>query len=191
MRKIIAAMQTSVDGFIEGPNGELDWIENWEDSYDLMSQVDTCVLGGGMYPGYEQYWRAILANPEGVLTLTGQVATRGEVDYAHFADSTPHIVLSRTLQIPDWDVARVIRDIDDIWKLKEQPGKDIYAVGGAMLVSSLINLGLIDELRLTMHPVVLGGGKALFRGVHQRQSLRFVQATTRADGVVGLNYETT
>ena len=64
MRKIIAAMQMSLDGLIEGPNGEVDWIENWEDSYDLMAQVDTCVLGGGMYPGYEQYWTAILADPQ-------------------------------------------------------------------------------------------------------------------------------
>ena len=74
MRKIIAALQVSVDGFIEGPNGELDWVDTWEDPFDLSHQIDACILGAGMYPGYEQYWRAILANPEGILPFTGRVA---------------------------------------------------------------------------------------------------------------------
>ena len=82
MRKIIAALQVSVDGFIEGPNGELDWVDTWEDPFDLSHQIDACVLGAGMYPGYEQYWRAILANPGGILPFTGRVATPGEIEYA-------------------------------------------------------------------------------------------------------------
>ena len=76
MRKIIAALVVSVDGFIEGPNGELDWVDTWEDPFDLLPQIDTCILGRRMYPGYEQYWGAILANPASVLPLTGKVATR-------------------------------------------------------------------------------------------------------------------
>jgi dihydrofolate reductase len=64
MRKIIAGLIVSVDGFIEGANGELDWVETWEDPFDLLPQIDTCILGRGMYAGYEQYWAAILANPE-------------------------------------------------------------------------------------------------------------------------------
>ena len=86
MRKIIAALQVSVDGFIEGPNGELDWVDTWEDPFDLSHQIDACLLGAGMYPGYEQYWRAILANPGAILPFTGRVATPGEIEYAHFAD---------------------------------------------------------------------------------------------------------
>jgi hypothetical protein len=89
MRKIIAAMQLSLDGFIEGPNGELDLVGTWEDPFDRLPQIDTCILGGGMYPGYTQYWRAILANPEGILPFTGKVASKGEIDYAHFADRHP------------------------------------------------------------------------------------------------------
>ncbi len=74
MRKIIAALLVSLDGFIEGPNGELDWVETWEDTFDLLPQIDTCILGRVMYPGYEQYWRAILANPEGILpSLAGSL----------------------------------------------------------------------------------------------------------------------
>jgi dihydrofolate reductase len=67
VRKIIAALQTSLDGLIEGPNGELDWVESWEDPFDLLSQVDAFILGRGMYAGYEQYWGAVLADPDGIL----------------------------------------------------------------------------------------------------------------------------
>src|SRR4029450_5797188 len=82
MRKIIAALVVSVDGFIEGPNGELDWVDTWEDPFDLLPQIDTCILGRRMYPGYEQYWGAILANPAGVLPITGTAASKGELTYA-------------------------------------------------------------------------------------------------------------
>ena len=78
MRKIIAALIVSVDGFIEGPAGELDWVDTWEDAFDLLPQIDTCILGRKMYPGYEQYWGAILANPDGILPFTGRVALPGE-----------------------------------------------------------------------------------------------------------------
>jgi dihydrofolate reductase len=81
MRKIIAALVVSVNGFIEGPNGELDWVDSWEDPFDLLPQIDTCILGARMYPGYERYWGAILANPEGILPFTGKVATKGEIAY--------------------------------------------------------------------------------------------------------------
>ena len=82
MKKIICAMQVSLDGYIEGPAGELDWIENWEDSYGLMAQVDTCVLGAGMYPGYEQYWSAVLDAPDAPLPFAGKTATAGEIALA-------------------------------------------------------------------------------------------------------------
>lgn len=188
MRKVISAMQVSLDGFIEGPNGELDWIENWEDSYDLMEQVDTCVLGGGMYSGYEQYWTSILADPAAGLPFSGKVATQGEIDYAAFADRTPHVVLSKTLKQTRWKSARIERDLDALLRLKQQPGNDIYVVGGAAMVGSLINAGWIDELRLTVHPVVLGQGKALFKAVEQRQRLELAQAKPLKAGLVSLVY---
>jgi dihydrofolate reductase len=188
MRKVITAMQMSLDGFIEGSNGELDWIENWEDSYDLMSQVDTCVLGGGMYPGYEQYWTTILADPKTALPFTGKPATPGEIDYANFADRTPHVVLSTKLERVAWKTARLERSIDSILRLKQPPGKDIYVVGGAALVGSLMNRGWIDELRLTVHPVVLGQGKALFKDLVQRQRLQRADLKPLKAGLVSIIY---
>jgi RibD C-terminal domain len=127
-RTIIAALQVSLDGLIEGPNGEVDWIGSWEDSFDLLPEIDTLVLGGRAYPGYEQYWLAILANPEGVLPLTGTVPSKGEVEYARFADQTPHVVLSRTLDEVAWKTTRIVRDMEDIRALKQQPGKAIHGV---------------------------------------------------------------
>ena len=114
----------------------------------MFPQIDTCILGRGMYPGYEQYWQAILANPEGILAFTGKVASKGEIDYAHFTPTKrPIIVLSKTLDKVAWKTTRIVRDVEEIRNMKRQPGKDMYAVGGATLVSSLMNLGLIDELR--------------------------------------------
>jgi dihydrofolate reductase len=190
MRKIIAAQVVSVDGFIEGPNGELDWVDSWEDPFDLLPQIDTCILGGGMYPGYEQYWGAILANPKGVLPLTGKVATEGEIAYARFAEKTPHFVLSRTLDNVAWKNTRIVRDVEVIRRMKHEPGKDMHAVGGATLVGSLMNEGLIDELRLVVHPIVLGRGKALFKDVNERHALTFIGAMPLESGLVRLTYRT-
>jgi dihydrofolate reductase len=190
MRKIIAALVVSVDGFIEGPKGELDWVDTWEDPFDLLPQIDTCILGRGMYPGYEQYWGAILANPQGVLPFTGKVASEGEIAYARFAERTPHIVLSRTLDNVAWKNTRIVRDVEEIRRMKQQPGKDMHAVGGATLIGSLMNQRLIDELRLVVHPIVLGGGMALFKDVKERHALTLLGTTRLESGLVRLHYRT-
>jgi dihydrofolate reductase len=190
VRKIIAALVVSVDGFIEGPNGELDWVDTWEDPFDLLPQIDTCILGRRMYPGYEQYWGAILANPEGVLPFTGKVATRGEIEYARFAERTPHVVLSTTLDSVVWKNTRIVRDIAEIRHMKQERGKDMHAVGGATLVGSLMKQRLIDELRLVVYPIILGGGTALFKDVTERHALTFLGAKPLGSGVVRLTYRT-
>jgi dihydrofolate reductase len=181
-------MHMSLDACVEGPGGETDWIEDWEDAYKLMARVDTCVLGAGMYPGYEQYWTAVLAEPGAPLPFSGKAATQGEVDYANFARRTPHVVLSKTYQDAAWDNTRVVRDLDHIRYLKQQPGKDIYAVGGAALVSSLLEANLIDELRLVVHPIVLGSGKLLFTGIAGRHRLELLQTRPLPGGTVELSY---
>jgi dihydrofolate reductase len=188
-RRIIAALQVSLDGLIEGPDGEVDWIGSWEDSFDLLPEIDTLVLGGGAYPGYEQYWMGVLADPQGVQPLTGKVPSRGEVAYARFADTTPHVVLSRTLETVAWKTTRIVRDVADIAALKQQPGKAIHAVGGASLVSTLMNAGLVDQLRLTVHPVVLGKGKALFKDVEGRHGLELLETRRLPGGRVSLTYD--
>jgi len=190
MRKVIAGLLVSVDGFIEGPSGELDWVDMWEDPFDLLPQIDTCILGRGMYPGYEQYWSAVLANPKGTLPFTGKVASEGEIAYAHFAERTPHVVLSKTFAKVTWKHTRIVRDIEEIRRMKQRPGKDMHAVGGATLVGSLMNQRVIDELRLVVYPIVLGGGKALFKDVRERQALTFLGAKPLESALVRLTYST-
>jgi dihydrofolate reductase len=122
-----------------------------------------------MYRAYEQYWLAILANPDAVLPYSGRVASKNEIAYARLADKTPHIVLSTILDKVAWKTTRIVRHVDEIRKMKQRPGKDMHVVGGATLVSSLMNQGLIDELGLMVNPVILGGGKALFKDVKERK----------------------
>jgi dihydrofolate reductase len=133
MRKIIASLAMSVDGFIEGPNGEMDWVmeedeETWKYMFEMLSHVDTFILGRKMYPVYEQYWLAVLADPGAILPFSGRVASNNEINFARLADSTRHVVLSSTLDKVTWKTTRIVRDVEDIRKMKQKPGKDMYAV---------------------------------------------------------------
>jgi dihydrofolate reductase len=188
MRKMIAAMQMSVDAKIEGPDGYADWVDSWSDSYGLLPTVDACVLGATMYPGYEQYWDAIERHPDEPLELTGKLPTRDEVEYARFATRTPHYVISRTFNSALWPGTVFIRDVAELRSLKAQPGKDIYVVGGASTIAGLMDLDLVDELRLTLHPLVAGEGKHLFGTIQQRHHLELVDMQPRDRGRVGLTY---
>jgi dihydrofolate reductase len=187
LRRIISAMRITVDGYIEDPEGRIDWVESWEDEYDLLDRVDLAVLGTGMYSGYEQYWTAAL-NPKGKLPFSGKEPTPGEVAYANWAARTPHIVISRKALNVNWKNTRVVSDLEEIRELKQKTGKDIYVVGGAILVSALINHGLVDEIRLMVNPVLLGGGKALFNGLTERKHLKLESAEQRGNGKVYLIY---
>jgi dihydrofolate reductase len=189
MRKIIAALHVSLDGFVEGPEGELDWIRSWEDAFDLLDQIDTCILGRRMFPAYQRYWRAVLAEPDAALPQTGRPATPEEIEYARFAEDTPHVILSTTLDEVDWENSRIVRDVGEIRALKHEEGGDMHAVGGAALVSSLVNADLVDELRLVVQPIVLGGGTALFGGLDGRRNLRFRESWSMPTGAVRLTYD--
>ena len=188
-RKMIAALQVSLDGFTQGPNGEKDWVDSWADALALIPDVDTFVLGGRMYPGYGEYWKSIHDDPERV-TYQERIPSKDEIAYARLAAKTPHIVLSTTLETVSWPAAQIVRDVAKLRTLKRQPGKNMYVVGGATLVASLLNEGLIDELRLIVHPVVLGKGQALFDGVNQRLSLDLVEAKSTDSGRVVVTYRT-
>jgi dihydrofolate reductase len=148
MRKLITGMKISVDGKMEGPEGTADWVvEAWSEEYGLMPQVDACVLGGGMYPGYERYWTAIQNEPDKPVWITGSASPPAEIEWARFAARTPHYVLSSTLTSALWPKTSFVRGLEEIAALKQQPDKDIYLVGGARTTASFIDAGLVDELR--------------------------------------------
>jgi dihydrofolate reductase len=171
MRKLIAAMKTTIDAKVTGPEGTADWAESWSEDFGLTPQIDACLLGGGMYPGYEGYWTAIQTNPETPVWITGEPPTPAEREWADVIKRTPHYVLSSTLQTATWSNTKFLRSVDEVAALKQQPGKDIYLIGGAQITASLIGIGLVDELRLITYPLIAGeDSTALFATAPRRKA---------------------
>ena len=187
-RSLVSVMQMTLDGHILDPAGEVDWVDSWADGLELLGPVDTFVLGGGMFPQYEQFWQAILDDPAAASAMLGRDPYPREVTYARAARAIPHLVLSGTLTEAAWPSARIIRDIDEIRELRQRQGKNVYVVGGPGLLTSLIDAGLLDELHLIVHPVATGGGTGVFGRFAQRQSLELVSAEPMTSGRVHLAY---
>jgi dihydrofolate reductase len=181
-------MKISVDGKMEGSEGTADWVKAWSEDYGLTPQIDACVLGGGMYPGYEWYWTAIRNEPDKSVWITGSAPTPAEIEWASLAARTPHYVLSSTLTSAQWPNTSFVRGLEEIAVLKQQPGKDIYLVGGARTTASLIDAGLVDELRLIVYPLIAGEGKALFATAGQRRGLEIRKVQQLPDGCISLIY---
>lgn len=177
-------MQMTLDGYIAGPNGEMDWLRGGEDEWDEMLKflrsVDTCVVGSGMYAGYDHYWRQVLSKPD---------AAAGELAYARFAESTSHVVFSQSQATVDAPNARVAHDVKtEINRMKQQEGKDIVAWGGQTFANSLIRLGLVDEYRITLNPTLLGAGKALFDKLEERKKLSLQDSRPMRSGNIVIRY---
>ena len=187
MRKLIAAMKVSLDGKVTDLSGYAAWVEAWSDDYGLTPEIDACLLGAGMYPGYEAYWSAIGAAPEAPLAMTGKPPTPGEVEWAKVAARTPHYVLSKTFAAAAWPHTRFLRDARDVAALKREPGKAIYLVGGALTTASLIDAGLVDELRLIVHPTIIGEGKPLFSPDARGRKVAFTDARPLPDGRIRID----
>jgi dihydrofolate reductase len=188
MRKLIAGFKVSIDGKIEGPEGYADWVTAWSEDYGLTEQIDACIVGGGMYPGYEKYWTAIQTAGDQPLQMTGKFPTPDEVKWGHFAARTPHYVLSTTLGQAQWSKTSFLRSLDEVTALKTKPGKDIYLMGGGRVAATLIDCGLADELRLIVYPLIAGPGKALFATTAHRRKLELREAQQLPDGRVSLVY---
>jgi len=188
MTTLIAAMQVTLDGRILGPDGEVDWVDSWADGLELLPPVDAFVLGGGMFPEYEQFWATVMDDPAAAADLLGRDPYPREIAYAQVASETPHVVLSTTLTDVTWPTARIVRDIDAIRSLREQPGNAVYVVGGPGLVTALLDAHLLDELRLIVHPVLAGGGSSFLDGISERHDLGLVAAEPMASGRVHLTY---
>ena len=191
-RKMIAALQVSLDGYTQGEDqGEDTWVDSWADALQLVPDVDAFVQGAGMYPGYGDYWSAIAADPQAIAPFSDRPPTKSEVAYAELAARSPHYVLSRKLDGVSWPpTARILRDVSELRAIKAQPGKTMYVVGGPTLVVSLLNESLLDELRLIVHPILLGGGKPLFAGLEKRHSLKLVEAKATDSGRLVVTYRT-
>jgi dihydrofolate reductase len=188
-RRFIAAMQVTLDGCSAG-GPEADWVDSWADGLELLPRVDAFVLGGGMFPDYEMFWAAVRDDPAAAAGWLGRDVYPREIEYARVAAETPHLVLSATIRDAAWPTARIVRNLDEIRAFRSQPGGPVYVVGGSGLVRSLIDEGLIDELRLIVHPVVLGAGTGpgLFGGIAQRRDLELAGSERTPTGRVHLTY---
>jgi dihydrofolate reductase len=182
MRKLIYSMGVSLDGFIAGPDGGIDWSAPDEELHRFHNQLAR-ETGAELYGRrlYEtmRYWETAEEN---------RSAPEHELEFARIWKDTPKIVFSRTLENVE-GYARLVRDgvADEVAKLKEQPGKEL-AVGGAGLASTCIKLGLIDEYRLFVNPVVLGGGTPYFPALDEKINLELVETQTFGSRVVYLRY---
>ena len=170
----------SLDGFFAGPNGELDWFV-WDEvlkdySISTLSVVDTLLFGRVTYELMAGYWPS---------------ATEEDPVIAKGMNTLQKIVFSRSLKSADWNNSRVVREVipEEIMQLKQQAGKDMVIYGSGSLVSAFANLGLIDEYRFIVNPVVLGSGKPLFKGFKDRFNLKLLEARTLGSENVLLSYQ--
>lgn len=186
MRKIKLQMQMTVDGFVAGPNGEMDWMSlPWTEDInayvdEIMATVDTIVLGRKLAEGFIPYWAGVAANPDDPEFTSGK----------RFTD-TPKVVFTKTLDRSEWENTVLAKDnlVAEITKLKNQDGKDLIAYGGATFVSALINHGLIDEYHLFINPTAIGNGMTIFKELDSKQNLTLVKSTSFDCGIVALKYK--
>jgi dihydrofolate reductase len=177
-RRIILDLAVTLDGFIEGKNGEVDWciMDSEMGFIHFLNQIDTILYGRKSYDLWGQYTPDI-------------EDTDIEKEIWELVHGKEKYVFSRTQKGTE-NKAILINDniLEEVNKLKNKPGKDIWLYGGASLITTFINLGLVDEFRLSVHPVILGEGKPLFIDIKQRVNLKLVQTKRFSSGVVQLCY---
>lgn len=185
MRKLKLQVQISVDGFVAGPYGEMDWLVwDWDEALKqyvsaLTEPVDTIILGRKLAEGFIPHWTAQLDDPE-----TADDSARKFVE-------TPKVVFTHTLHDSQWANTRLAKGdlVEEITRIKNQDGGDIFAYGGGSFVTSLIGEGLIDEYHLFVNPVLLGDGMTIFTEARYKQDLVLMQSIPFACGIVLLHYE--
>jgi dihydrofolate reductase len=185
MRKLILQMQMTIDGFVAGPNGELDWmVWDWDDKIKayvnrLTDSIDTILLGHKMTDGFISYWSNVIKNPE-----------EPEYEFGKKMIDTPKVVFSKTLNKISWPNTRLASGnlSEEINQLKNKQGKDIMVYGGASFVSALIENNLIDQYHLFINPVAIGCGMSIFGKLTDKKNLVLVYTEVFPCGIVVHQY---
>ena len=182
MRNIFLFMMVTLDGFFEGPNHEIDW-HNVDEEFNefainQLHELDTLLFGRATYEGMASFWPTPFARENDPIV-------------ADLMNTTTKIVFSTTLAQAEWENSRLVKDhvAEEIAQLKQQPGKDIAIFGSSDLAVSLMRMGLLDELRIMVNPVVLGSGKTLFTGMNEKQNLKLLDTKAFRSGNVLLRYQ--
>ncbi|MEN2768227.1 dihydrofolate reductase family protein [Ornithinibacillus xuwenensis] len=178
VRRVILDLAVTLDGFIEGPNGEVDWciMDPDMDFTKFLNQIDTILYGRKSYDIWGQY-------------IPKSEDSDAEKEMWSLVHGKEKYVFSRTQKDAN-DQTIFINDniVEEVKKLKEKLGKDIWLYGGSSLITTFIKLGLVDEFRLSVHPVVLGEGKPLFIDIQERLNLSLIDTKRFSSGVVQLIY---
>lgn len=170
MRKIVLGLAVTLDGFIEGPNGEYDWCFTDGDygMKEFLSGIDAILYGRKSY--------------ELMMKLEGE----GQNPFRHLRS----YVFSRSPRKSTDNVQWISGEVyHEVLKLKEQPGKDLWLFGGASLTTEFFNLQLVDRIWLSVHPILLGSGKLLFQNIQKRVPLKLIETKPYPSGLVSLTYE--
>ena len=186
MRKLKLQVQMTIDGFIAGPNGEMDWTTlPWTEDInkyvgEINEPVDTIVLGRKLADGFIPYWASVAADPSNPEFTAGKKYT-----------DTEKVIFTKTLDKSEWKNTVLAKGhlVGEITKLKKQDGQEIIAYGGATFVSALIKHGLIDEFHLFINPTAVGHGMTIFKDLSAKQNLKLVKSKSFDCGIVVLNYE--
>jgi len=186
MRKLKLQVQISIDGFVSGPYGELDWMTwDWDDELkkfvgELTDPIGTILLGKNMTDGFVNHWKNVAANPENPIHSSGVKFTE-----------TPKVVFSKTLKESKWDNTTLASGelVEEIIKLKSQKGNYIMVYGGASFVSSLIDAELIDDYYLFINPVLVGKGKRIFSDTAKKTNLKLIDSVKYDCGITVLHYQ--
>jgi dihydrofolate reductase len=179
MRKIIAAINMTVDGFCDHtaviPDDEIH-----QHYTDLLNNADTILYGRITFQLME-YWRSLLENPSDKKSMN---------DFAIAINKIPKIVFSHRLRNVEWESAKLAKgDLEEeVLELRQQPGKDIL-VGSPSLIVALTKLNLIDEYQLCIHPVIAGNGLPLFKNINEKITFKFVKTKVFGSGAVILYYQ--
>jgi dihydrofolate reductase len=177
-RRILLDLAVTLDGFIEGPKGEVDWciMDPDMDFNNFLNHIDTILYGRKSYDLWGQY------TPDIEVSDT-------EKDIWELVHSKEKYVFSKIQKESENNVKFINENIvEEVIKLKNKPGKDIWLYGGASLITTFLNLGLVDEFRLSVHPIILGEGKPLFIDIKKRVNLKLVETKRFPSGVVQLCY---
>jgi dihydrofolate reductase len=186
-RTVIAQANVTMDGMTAGPDGDLSWLIAHAVSPQMSAYAEgiwrgasTAVMGRTNYEGYHGYWPAVAADP--------QVSARDRA-LATWLDEVEKVVFSRTLEEAPWQNSRVARDVEaETRALKQAPGSDILVLNSASIIQALLQVDLLDELRLNVLPAVTGGGLRLLEEGLPASAWDLVGAITLETGAVGLHY---
>ncbi|MCF0056312.1 dihydrofolate reductase family protein [Dyadobacter sp. CY356] len=186
MRKLKLQVQISLDGYIAGPNGEMDWmVWDWDEALNnyvkqITDPVDCIILGRKLAEEFIPYWANIATKPDDPDYIPGKMITR-----------TPKVVFTKTLNESKWENTILAKGdlVKEITKLKMQEGKDIIAYGGATFASALIKEKLLDEFYLLLDPSAIGNGLPIFKEIDGKQNYSLIESTSFDCGIVILRYK--